>query len=318
MPCYAPLRAVLVSTPEGRRISFSRFAYGKGLSLPCGRCIGCRLERARQWAVRIMHESKMHISNSFVTLTYDQEHIPSGGSLSVEDCQLFLKRLRARIAPVRIRFFLAGEYGERLLRPHYHAVIFGFDFPDKILLKSRCEFLEWTSPLLSECWGKGLIHIGSLTFDSACYVANYATKKITGAPAKAHYQGRKPEFTLMSRGGRKAGGIGRSWIEQFHGDVYPSDQVIVRGIEARPPRYYDNFLESRNLSMFEGLKLKREAKAVELEKELVYDVVSYKKAAAMLVSGYYPSDKRLIVLKNRQCVAQAKAALKTRNLERVK
>lgn len=308
MPCYSPLRAILVGAEGRRRLSFSRAAIGKGLHLPCGRCIGCRLERARQWAVRIMHESKMHEENCFVTLTYDKENLPEKGTLVVEDCQKFLKRLRERIAPSRIRFFLCGEYGEKLGRPHYHAIIFGFSFPDKVAIESKGEFDEFHSALLDETWGKGVCHIGSVTFDSACYVSNYATKKISGPMAQKHYLGRKPEFVLMSRGGRKAGGIGRSWIEKFHSDVYPSDEVVVKGHPCKPPRYYDKFLEARAPDIAERIKARRDEASQEVEEfQRKVNGVPTKFLIAPGHNGWR--------LKVREQVATAKAALKKRRYE---
>ena len=261
VPCYAPLRGVLVQSPGGQRISFNSRSVGKGLSLPCGRCIGCRLERARQWAVRIMHETKMHSASSFLTLTFDDAHLPKDKSLSVKTCQLFIKKLRFAVGqicsecpslvkdckhgkPVRIRFFLCGEYGElcdlcgngrrncrcfrksfSIGRPHYHAVVFGYDFPDKVYAKKSGEFTLYTSKLLSCTWGNGNAWIGNVTMDSASYVASYAVKKIVGKKevVDAHYKGKTPEFVLMSR----RPGIGRGWFERFTSDVYPSDEVVV-------------------------------------------------------------------------------------------
>lgn len=248
----------------------------------------------------------MHDENSFVTLTYAPEHLPKNGSLSVEDCQLFLKRLRARLEPKKIRFFLAGEYGEKLSRPHYHTILFGVDFPDKVPLETQGEHTQYDSPLLREVWGKGEVRIGSVTFDSASYVANYATKKIVGKGAAEHYQGRKPEFLLMSRGGRRAGGIGRSWIERFASDVYPSDEVIVRGVQARPPRYYDLYLEKNNPTLLESIKQKREAQSEVLESMRLKSGVSVAVAPSR-------NARRLAVRKQ---VATAKAELKRRTLEK--
>lgn len=305
MACYKPLRAVLLNGPQGNRVSFSRSAVGKPLSLPCGRCIGCRLERARQWAVRIMHEAKMHDANSFITLTYDDQHLPANRSLVVDHVQKFLKRLRERIKPTRIRFFLCGEYGEKLARPHYHAIIFGYNFPDKLPFGGSGEFVIYTSALLSDAWGHGFASIGEVSFDSAAYVANYATKKITGKDAAAHYQGRKPEFVVMSRGGRqRSGGIGKSWFLQFESDVYPKDEVIVRGHKTRPPRYYDQVYSKLRPGDFESLRVKREVFASKLEEVL-------------LRSGHVveisPS-RNVWRLQSREKVAQAKAALKTKKL----
>jgi len=298
---------VLVSGPEGRRISFHRSTVGKALSLPCGRCIGCRLERSRQWSVRIMHEAKMHLENSFVTLTYSPEFFPKDGSLSVDHCQLFLKRLRSRLSPLKIRFFLCGEYGETFGRPHYHAIIFGYAFPDKVPLfgsvGSTGKFQLFDSELLSDTWGFGQVRIGEVSSDSASYVANYATKKIIGSPevVNAHYRGRTPEFLLMSR----RPGIGRSWYDSFSTDVFPSDEVIVKGLQARPPRYYSSLLESQDPEAYEAIRSKREAYAQELESFVLGSGVTVNVSAGS-------NDRRLVV---REQVARAKAALKSRRVE---
>lgn len=314
MPCYDPLHARLLTSAEGRFISFQRTSQGKPLSLPCGNCIGCKLERARQWAVRIMHEAKMHASNSFITLTYDDEHLPKDRSLSVDVCQRFLKRLRERLAPKRIRFFLCGEYGDKLGRPHYHAIIFGHDFGgDRVRLASgpSSQFELFESKTLSEVWGNGFVSIGQVSFDSACYVANYATKKIRSnkEDESKRLQGRTPEFLLMSR----RPGIGRLWIDKFEGDVYPSDEVIVKGSPQRPPRYYDSIIIERAKAEFPPgvwtgllamLREKREAQASKLE-ETVYHGHKY-------LAKPSNNARRLEV---RRVVAEAKAQLKSRRLQ---
>lgn len=303
MACYSPVRGVLFKAPDGRqRLSFSRSVVGKGVSLPCGYCIGCRLERARQWAVRIMHESKMHDENAFLTLTYDDEHLPEGGSLSVVDCQLFLKRLRERLAPKRIRFFLAGEYGEKLGRPHYHAIVFGWFPPDAVCVKRCGELSLYTSSMLSDAWGNGNTSVGMVSFDSACYVANYATKKITsnrGEEAK-RLAGRRAEFLTMSR----RPGIGRSWFEEFKADVFPSDECIVRGVSTRPPRYYSQTAESLGIDL-SGVRAKREAEIDRLEEFVLASGERVEVSASR-------NARRLAV---REKVARAKLALKRRSLE---
>lgn len=299
MPCYHPLRAALVEGPQGRSISFNRRSRGKGLSLPCGRCIGCRLERSRQWAVRIMHESELHQCNCFLTLTY--KNVPFDGSLNVEDCQKFLKRLRAKLDPIKVRFFLCGEYGENLSRPHYHAIIFGYDFPDKVPCKQAGDYCLYESELLNSVWGHGLAWIGEVSFESASYVANYATKKITGDKSESYYCGRRPEFLLMSR----RPGIGRGWIDKFRSDVYPSDEVIVREHSTRPPRYYDNVFKAADPELHAEVSKRREAAMEKLE-DLVLksgDVVRVAPSCNI---------RRLVV---RERVACAKLALKTRKLE---
>jgi hypothetical protein len=310
MPCYEPVPALLRVDRDGRRrLVFSSVGVGQGITLPCGYCLGCRLERARQWAVRIMHESKMHSENSFITLTYDEKHLPAGGTLSVEDCQLFLKRLRDRISPVRIKFFLCGEYGESMGRPHYHAIVFGYGFPDRKLYSRSKDVSTWTSLLLSETWGLGSTRLGSVSWDSALYVANYATKKVrtNKAAEEQRLAGRKPEFLLMSRGGRSKGsvGIGGTWLEKFHTDVFPSDQCIVRGRAVRPPLYYYRWLEARNPSAAARVRLAREKYASNLEKVVLAS------GREMMVS---PS-RNARRLKMSETIARAKLALKMRSLE---
>ena len=147
MPCFHPLTAYQSSDGS---ISFVERKGGdivRSLSLPCGQCVGCRLERSRQWAMRCMHEASLYSRNCFITLTYNNEHLPSDNSLQYPDFQKFMKRLRKRFNGVDrsanpdsndqfpIRFYMCGEYGETFGRPHYHACLFNFDFPDKTLYR---------------------------------------------------------------------------------------------------------------------------------------------------------------------------------------
>ena len=120
MPCYYPLNAMRSSSG----IQFTGDTIGN-IKIPCGRCVGCRLERSRQWSVRIMHESQLHAENSFITLTYDDAHVPSDYSLRYPDFQKFMKRLRKHTG-LPIRYYMCGEYGETFSRPHFHSCIFGF------------------------------------------------------------------------------------------------------------------------------------------------------------------------------------------------
>lgn len=211
--------------------------------LPCGQCIGCRLERSRQWAVRIMHEASLYDANCFITLTYDDAHLPADGSLDRRAFPLFMRRLRK--TGVKARYYHCGEYGEQG-RPHYHGCIFGYNFPDRVQWTTRNSLRVDRSATLERLWSMGISEIGSLTFESAAYVARYVTKKITGAKAASHYERvdpcsgeliqLEPEFGTMSN----RPGIGAGWIDKFHAEVFPSDEVIVRGHAARPPRYYQD------------------------------------------------------------------------------
>ncbi len=248
MACFHPLDA---GRDRGGKITFdSRQTVGFSLKLPCGQCIGCRLERSRQWAMRCVHEASLYEDNCFITLTYSAEHLPLDGSLNKKHFQDFMKRLRARFVERRIRFYHCGEYGVRYRRPHYHALLFNFDFSDKKLFKVSDGQRLYTSDDLDRVWRFGFGSIGAVTFESAAYVARYIMKKITGDPAADHYRGVHsetgkavsllPEYTTMSR----RPGIGREWYERFRGDVFPGDDVVMRGRTMRPPRYYSCLYEA--------------------------------------------------------------------------
>lgn len=262
MPCYHPLAAWKSKslTVNGKRGITFRPDDGftdKPLELPCGRCIGCRLERSRQWAVRCMHEAKCWEDNCFITLTYNEENCPPSGSLVPRHFVLFMKKLRAKYGK-GIRFFHCGEYGEKLMRPHHHAILFNFDFPDKKVHSVRDGIRLYRSDILDALWGFGFCSIGEATFESAAYVARYAMKKVYGPDAKDYYEWKVPEYLTMSR----RPGIGASWIKKFQGDVYPADEVIVNGHRCKPPRYYDEWMRRYSIApITEDLKRKRKVAA---------------------------------------------------------
>lgn len=257
MSCYYPLRAFKTSGGDVVFNELGRYDIAAQLTLPCGQCIGCRLERSRQWAMRCLHEASLHPDNAFLTLTYDDANIPTTGSLFYEDYQLFMKRLRKHAEPIKPRFYMCGEYGEETGRPHYHACVFAFNFPDRVLLKTtKAGSKIYTSETLQRLWPYGLSSIGDVNFDSAAYVARYCMSKVTGPDSKYHYRRHStevddihldletgeiythelvPEFNRMSL----KPGIGATWFEKFRADVYPHDYVIINGKEVKPPKYYD-------------------------------------------------------------------------------
>jgi len=229
------------------------------INLPCGRCIGCRLEKSRQWAVRCVHEAQLHQENSFITLTFNQS-CPLDGtktdptySLHKHHFQRFMKRLRKEYPEKQIKYFHCGEYGEKSERPHHHACLFNHDFEDKILYKESNGIKLYTSEKLQKLWPFGHSTIGDVTFDSAAYVARYITKKITGKLAEEHYKGRLPEFCTMSR--RPA--IAKQWLQKYTSDVYPQDYVVIRGKKSKPSKYYDKQLELTNPKEYETIKAER-------------------------------------------------------------
>jgi hypothetical protein len=277
LPCFHPLtgwRSKTLSKNGKRSIVFDRSAgfVDRPVTVPCGQCIGCRLERSRQWAIRCVHEAQLHQKNCFITLTYNDEHLPANRSLDLRHFQLFMKRFRKVAAKhqAKLRFYHCGEYGEQFGRPHYHACIFGFDFPDKVRwMKNMSGDVLFRSPMLDELWSDergpiGFASVGEVTFQSAAYVARYIMKKVTGDVADDYYawqdeygevHWRKPEYTTMSRGK----GIGADWLEKFKGDVYPDDFVVLKGRKMRPPRYYDSRFELAYPSDFKKVKRARRA-----------------------------------------------------------
>lgn len=272
MPCYRPIDAWYGGrTESGRRsIVFERkLAVGRhsALTLPCGRCIGCRRERTRQWAVRCLHEASQHEANSFLTLTYDDDHLPAGGTLVKHHLQDFFKRLRARLSPHKVRHFSCGEYGDKFARPHYHSLLFGFDFPDKIPVRKDSEMVLFKSPLLADLWPHGFSSIGDVSFDSAAYVASYSIKKRSGDEAFHHYMRLDestgelfevlPEFGAMSL----KPGIGAGWLEKFGPEVRRDDAVLCKQFESKPPRYYDKLFDLTDPTGFQVVKEARKQAA---------------------------------------------------------
>lgn len=272
MPCYKPMdcwrQLGHLKAGEPRIVFTKHQREATPLTIPCGQCIGCRLERSRRWAVRLMHESQQHPKSSFLTLTYDQEHVPPDMSLRIDDFQKFMKRLR-RGSSSPLRFFHCGEYGETTQRPHYHVCLFGEDFSsdrEHIRDNSRGEPL-YASRRLSETWGLGSYEqqiIGDLTFESAAYVARYCLKKITGSQADAHYGARTPEYVTMSR----RPGIGAEWYSHFASEVFPSDSVVIKRadsyVEMLPPPFYDKLLEKADPVLFKKIKRERKRSAEKL------------------------------------------------------
>ena len=256
------------------------------LFLPCGRCMGCRLERSRQWALRCEHERKLHKDSCFVTLTYDDEHLPRDGSLNYRHFQLFCKRLRKKFGP--FRFFMCGEYGDNTGRPHYHALLFGLDFRDKKPIGKDL----YESRDLSRAWSLGFASVGAATFESAAYVARYSLKKVNGDLAKDHYSRVDletgevyqivPEFARMSN----RPGIGAGWFHKYRECTYPRDYVISRGKKCKPPRYYDKLLERVDSDCF--------------------DVVSCRRAVDGYAQRWNQTDERLVI---RYTVAAARQSM---------
>lgn len=241
---------------------------GSSFLLPCGGCIGCKIDRSRDWAMRCSHEAQMHDDNMFVTLTYADEHLPPDYGLHTRTVQLFMKRLRKAIEPIKIRFLATGEYTDPpMQRPHYHLLIFGYMFPDVKLHSSRRGNKLYTSKSLEEIWGFGFITIGNVNYQSAGYVARYSMKKLNGDADNvvSHYDrvhpitGRinqvKREFMLSSR----RPGIGSTWFDKYKSDAFPSDFIIVDGKKHSVPDFYLRKLKEEEIELYQR-KRKQDAR----------------------------------------------------------
>lgn len=269
MPCFYPVNAWQL---DDRRVVFvERGSVLRSLVLACGRCIGCRLERSRQWAVRCVHEASLHDFSSFVTLTYCDSSL-SSWSLVYRDFQLFMKRLRRTGRTVR--FYMAGEYGDSFSRPHFHACLFGCFFPDRVFYRDLPSGSRlYRSSELERLWPHGFSSIGDVTFESAAYIARYCMKKITGDAAREHYEyldpvtgeisQRVPEFNRMSL----KPGIGAGWLEKFRDEVYPRDEVRMNGVVMKPPKYYDRKFASWDALEAEAVAFSRVARGEQFASE---------------------------------------------------
>lgn len=263
----------------------------ESLKVPCGQCDGCRVDRSRDWAIRAIKESHLYKDNCFITLTFgsccplmlkrgrgykrlpDSKLVNPSFSLHKFHFEDFMKRLRKRYVPVcpfdsktqpdlwaewmrkhQIRFLHCGEYGEKFRRPHHHALLFNFDFPDKYLWKREGDVRLYRSKSLEELWPFGHSSVGALTVESAAYVARYVLKKINGDMAPAHYDGRLPEYISMSL----KPGVAKNWFDKFKKtDVYPQDFIVEGGKKFKVPKYFNRCYELTNPDEYGILRDKR-------------------------------------------------------------
>ncbi len=304
MSCYHPLKGfILGQNPiTGKnviKIVSSDFTNPemedyKSIEIPCGHCIGCYLDRSRQWADRCMLELQYHERSSFVTLTYDDDNLPDPNyyfdsdtgeafegiinPLVKKDLQNFIKRLRSKLEYdykvahpncddselPKIRYFGCGEYGSLSQRPHYHLIIFGEDFSNdrQFYKRTSAGFNLYNSPLLSSLWTYGYAITADVTWDTCAYVARYVTKKINGNVNDFYDKYNVPkEFTIMSR----KPGIGRQFYDEFKDVIYDQSEIYVSTSDGarsiKPSRYYDSLYDIDNPLHMEQIKKDRREKA---------------------------------------------------------
>lgn len=287
MTCYKPLiryqfNNLLVGRADGRKTpkgviipnsQLSKFELEHRLELsngditvqniPCGKCIGCRLDKSRDWATRCMLEAS-ECESYFVTLTFDDAHIPKDGSIRKEHLQKFMKDLRnhfkRKYNDDGIRFYGVGEYGSESGRCHYHVCLFNIHLRDLNFYKITRDYdTLYTSEELFNIWKNGFVVVGDLTWQSAAYVSRYCTKKIYGDKATEHYEGREPEFSLCSR----RPGIGGKYYADYNSIIYRDDSIICPKkdgsvLRLKPPKYFDRLLREENEDFYNDLKLERQ------------------------------------------------------------
>jgi len=232
------------------------------IQLPCGYCILCREEQARQQAVRITHEANMWDENSFITLTYADKHLPPHGSLNYDDLEKFWKRLRKRYG--RLRYYAVGEYGDQTLRPHYHACVFGQAFTEARIMLRDVPNALWTSPFLQDAWGLGNVSVGALNFQTAAYTASYVVKKLRSKQKYVRIDEQTGELIPVQQPkARMSRNIAKSWWLK-HGDyVTNHDFVVIGGKRQKPPKAYDRWLGEVNKEKIEKIKEQRMKKATQ-------------------------------------------------------
>lgn len=265
MRCTSPRTVGFQS--DGKTIAWSYKQASKqyaSFQLPCGQCLECRLAYARDWAVRCVHEAEMHPENSFITLTYSDEHI-GDNKLDYRDFQLFMKKLR-KICNQKISYFVTGEYGEKSKRKHWHAIIFNWRPKDLVPLEQthRGDQL-YRSETLEKLWTFGNSSVGDVTFESAGYCARYAAKKLVHGNDDDH------DFKPISKKSSHTA-IGKTWLEKFFKDIFNFGNLILP--DGRPagsiPRYYEKWLKKHQPEFWSHYvtqtKLEKSLKAAEREK----------------------------------------------------
>lgn len=259
--------------PNNEKTTFEEFKKLKEptgqvvCKIPCGHCIGCRMDKSREWANRCVLELPDHTESWFVTLTYNDEHLPYNSqenkvthevitrpTLVKSDVQLFLKRLRKRFADDTIRFFMCGEYGEKNHRPHYHLILFGAPLSSNLrYLTSKNGNAYFSSLDIEELWSYGFNYCTAVTWNTCAYVARYTLKKVNSAPFFKDGIA-LPEFINMSR----RPGIGFNFFEQNCDDIYSNDWIR-KGFTnpIKPPKYYDRLYQATHLVEMLAIKERR-------------------------------------------------------------
>jgi len=216
----------------------------EAVDMPCGGCLGCRMDRARSWAIRNRLELAYHEKACWTTLTYSDENLPAYRSIRRDHLSGYIKRLRARLSSEKIRFFGCGEYGERGGRPHYHAILYGIGGDETSILKA---------------WPFGHVGVHALTPSAIKYVAGYCAKKEGWHgefrevldKSTGELYGREAPFLLMSR----RPGIGGEARKHF---LSWSRYAVMDGTKFPVPRYlHEAFKKDADPQLVEEVQFER-------------------------------------------------------------
>lgn len=290
MACYAP-KPVTLPKNKGQPIKLEPIGSSKDNKqflnqnwkwqdmIPCKKCIGCKIDNAKQWGARIYLETKDTKNNIFLTLTYNNDNLPKNEkgipSIKEKDWTTFINTLRKKFerkGEKGIKYIVASEYGSKTARPHFHAIIMNINLTD--IKKTRIKSSKTKLPLLesetiNKIWNKGGAYFGTVTNESACYIAGYTIK----GQQDTNYE----ELGINPQKIRMSNGIGKKYFEKNKDEIYKNDNLIIKtknGTKViRPPKYYDRLLEKSQPKKLELIKKKR----LELAKKRTEEELRIKK-----------------------------------------
>lgn len=260
-------------------------SYYRYMFIPCGHCFACKLNYAADWANRIMFETQRHEDNFFITLTYNEEHLPIyekmiytdkdgnkteyendgtwNGSLEPDHVTKFIKDLRNKYRDCKIKYFYCGEYGEETKRPHYHMILFGAPLKAENAYDwhiDKNKKMHWKDKELEKLWNKGMIDVAEVEWSSAAYVARYCMKKIDNDNDSHRYAelGKKKEFVRMSR----RPGIARAYFNDNWQHIYETDEIQINTFRhmntiVKPPKAWDRLLKETDPELYKQIKESR-------------------------------------------------------------
>lgn len=237
--------------------------FYRNFTVPCGVCFGCRIENARHWSLRMMHETRYHEKNYFITLTYNDASLPTDADLNYKHLQDFFKRARHEFQTLAkpFKYFACGEYGDKTLRPHYHFAGFDFSIPDLRPFKNTRTGWYYTSDALSDVWGHGHCIVGSLTWFSAAYIARYVTKKMNGKNVRdrPHDPETGEIFPYTIERAFQSKGLGLPFYLEHQEEIWNLDACLFNKYLVKPPRYYFKQLQAADPDRALAVMARRQA-----------------------------------------------------------